>query len=830
MWPHNGGLPHGRLVALVVFVLVVTAGFTVALVVVDNEKVVDLIVSTAAGVLSVAVIAVWASLRGGAPAVGADTSATSAQAAEALAQEALKLYEQRQDERKLADREHPVPVTWRWSPHDVAGLPEDVVGAEDGVGPPLFDVLPGTEPASAAMLAQGDLDHLFKVYGGVRTGRIVVLGAPGAGKSAAAIRTVLKVLQLRDGLAGEEARARVPVPVLLTPHDWNPKQDKLTDWLVGRLLSDFNSLRRAPFGRRSVGQLIGDRRIALFFDGFEDIAADQRAEALRALQGLRIPLVIFSRREEFTRAARQTPLRGAAVLELDPVPAEVAAERLAVWRPAGLPPALRQRLTDQVREEPVGVLAQALSTPLMLTLLRDAFPDGDTEGFTALAGELLMPGRFREPQDIHDRLLGRVLPAAYLPDYPESPSLYTLDQAERWLGHIAARMTATNTQQLAWWRVHDWASASWRILGGVVGGALAAGLISVLVARFTDELGERTVMGVLPAALAGGALGLATGIVTEQRARSGLLLRGSGRADFNAGMGLMSALAVGAAVALAVGPVTGPVAVAIAAPVATLTAGVTAGLAAAGEGMTPPLATRSARTRPPMRFLGRLIAGLPAGLATGVPAGLASGIPLGFAQGTRRGLVVGLAIGLAYTVAFGLIDGFTRISPDAGSPVGPMSAWHQDRGQSLSTGVVFGLAVGFAAGLTDTLAMARHDPLGIAIPVGLITGVVIGMITGIAAGLTVSHSWRTMVVFVQLWTQRELPLRVMRFLEDARRLEVLRESGPYYEFRHARLRDHLARRQGQGQGQVPGQGQGGDGTGRRPEPDPTAVPRTTPSG
>ncbi|MGW0649364.1 hypothetical protein ACWD4T_11210, partial [Streptomyces umbrinus] len=81
-----------------------------------------------------------------------------------------------------------------------------------------------------------------------------------------------------------------------------------------------------------------------------------------------------------------------------------------------------------------------------------------------------------------------------------------------------------------------------------------------------------------------------------------------------------------------------------------------------------------------------------------------------------------------------------------------------------------------------------------------------------------------------LWTQRELPLRVMRFLEDARRLEVLRESGPYYEFRHARLRDHLARRQGQGQGQVPGQGQGGDGTGRRPEPDPTAVPRTTPSG
>ncbi|MFE9765009.1 hypothetical protein ACFYPC_10820 [Streptomyces sp. NPDC005808] len=808
-----------RLALLGAFVVLVGAGFSIALVIAQNQKLVDLIGNTAAGVLVVVVLAAWTALKGTGSATADGPLATSAQAAEVLAKEARELYEQRQDARRLEERERPVPVTWSWFPHEVAGRPEDVIGAGAGVGLPLFEALPGTAAATPAMLADGGLNDLFKVYAGMGTGRVVVLGRAGAGKSAAAILTALNALRHRESL-DEETRARVPVPVLLTPHDWNPKQQKLTDWLADRLTSDFTSFRRSPFGRWTPEQLIRDRRVALFLDGFEDLhTGDQRVEALRALKRLRIPLVLFSRSEEFTRAALQVGLPGAAVLELDPVPAGVAANCLTAWRPDGLPSALQRRLAEQVREEPRGVLARALSTPLMLTLLRDAFPDGDTEGFTALVDELLAPGVFQDPEDIHDRLLGRVLPSAYAQDRPDTPGLYTQEQAERWLGHIAARMTAKGTRQLAWWRVHEWASAFWRILAGVAGGALAAGLIAALVARFTDEFGERTVIGVLPATVAGGALGLATGIVTERRAARVVLLRGSGSSGFNAGRGLMSGLAVGAAVALTVGPAAGPVAVTIAAPVATLTAGIATGFAATGEGLTPPLATRRSRASPPARFLGRLIAGLPAGLATGAPAGLASAIPLGFAQGTRRGLVVGTAIGLAYTVAFGLIDGLARISPDADSPVGPMSAWNQDRKQSLSTGLVFGLAVGFAAGLTDALAMARHDPLGVAVPIGLITGVVIGMVTGVAAGLTVSHSWRTMVVFAQLWVQRALPLRAMRFLEDARQRQVLRETGPYYEFRHARLQDFLSRQQ-----------ERNGRAGQRPEPDATPVRPTTTAG
>jgi hypothetical protein len=38
----------------------------------------------------------------------------------------------------------------------------------------------------------------------------------------------------------------------------------------------------------------------------------------------------------------------------------------------------------------------------------------------------------------------------------------------------------------------------------------------------------------------------------------------------------------------------------------------------------------------------------------------------------------------------------------------------------------------------------------------------------------------------------EQPWRLMRFLEDAHRRGVLRQSGATYQFRHARVQDHLA--------------------------------------
>jgi hypothetical protein len=49
-----------------------------------------------------------------------------------------------------------------------------------------------------------------------------------------------------------------------------------------------------------------------------------------------------------------------------------------------------------------------------------------------------------------------------------------------------------------------------------------------------------------------------------------------------------------------------------------------------------------------------------------------------------------------------------------------------------------------------------------------------------------------LITTVVLWAGHRLPLRLMRFLDDAHRLGLLRAVGPTYQFRHAELQDHLA--------------------------------------
>ena len=55
-----------------------------------------------------------------------------------------------------------------------------------------------------------------------------------------------------------------------------------------------------------------------------------------------------------------------------------------------------------------------------------------------------------------------------------------------------------------------------------------------------------------------------------------------------------------------------------------------------------------------------------------------------------------------------------------------------------------------------------------------------------------SGTWSASLTFAQLAVRWETPMRLLRFLEDARDRNVLRTVGPVYQFRHARLQDRLA--------------------------------------
>jgi len=72
---------------------------------------------------------------------------------------------------------------------------------------------------------------------------------------------------------------------------------------------------------------------------------------------------------------------------------------------------------------------------------------------------------------------------------------------------------------------------------------------------------------------------------------------------------------------------------------------------------------------------------------------------------------------------------------------------------------------------------------------GLALGFVGGGI-GYALSLT---AWGQWVVFARVWLPLtgRLPVAVTAFLDDAYRRGVLRRAGAVYQFRHARLQDHL---------------------------------------
>lgn len=120
----------------------------------------------------------------------------------------------------------PVQVRWRWSERAVTGPVEAAIG--DHQAHTRFAPLPGMPLVDAKAVRAGGLKDLAGVYGGIRSGRVVILGAPGTGKSAAAILALLDVLAHRDSL-NEAQRAEVPVPVLLTAHDWDPHHHRLDE-------------------------------------------------------------------------------------------------------------------------------------------------------------------------------------------------------------------------------------------------------------------------------------------------------------------------------------------------------------------------------------------------------------------------------------------------------------------------------------------------------------------------------------------------------------------------------------------------------------------------
>ena len=137
---------------------------------------------------------------------------------------------------------------------------------------------------------------------------------------------------------------------------------------------------------------------------------------------------------------------------------------------------------------------------------------------------------------------------------------------------------------------------------------------------------------------------------------------------------------------------------------------------------------------------------------------------------TGGGFGPGLGDQLSGGIAVVLAD-----DPDSTNSRSPAASWRDGLKLVLMTGLATGLIAGLVTGLVAGLSGGLRN--------GLMTS--LGTGTGLAAGngLIASTVFAVFLAEVRMAVKWGTPIRMMRFLEDARSRNVLRTVGPVYQFR-----------------------------------------------
>ncbi|MDQ2709027.1 MAG: hypothetical protein M3Z25_15945 [Actinomycetota bacterium] len=695
----------------------------------------------------------------------------------------------------------PIPIRWSLCSLPVAG---DLTAALDGP----FTPLPGLTAVTERQLRDGGgRRELFEVYAGLASGRVVVVGAPGSGKSGSAVLLLLDALEHRERVNDIE-RARVPVPVLFTVHGWDPTTCSVQDWLAAHLAATYPLFQRRG-GQAEAAALVAAGAIALIFDGFDEMDQAARPAALQALSDAPFRVVVLTRSQEMVDAAGAAWLAGAAALRLHDVTGPEGAEYLQRARTGPSPSGWSQLLTH-LREHPDSVLTRGMSTPLALTLVRDTYRVGDD------VSELLTTSRCGSADDLERHLIARVLPDAYTPRPGRPKPRYSLPQATQTLSFIARQMNHDDTRDLAWWHIPRWAPTLPRILISMFAGGLAGGFLTalafgiwVLLYNFSkglswDSSAPGAVFSDMQLGLIFGfGIGLPFGFRYGRGDRAPKRVKNWRAINMRLVLatGLVYGLVGGFAVELTLTGVLDlinefvPSSISTSTLVFGLAFGLVLGLVFGPIGGIIEGERRSQGSRKHWRNGG--ILGLGVGLIWVTAelirgAGLLPVLIAGLLFGLGGGLMGGLTGGLVSGLAGGLTAGEER-------PWDPRESWRNDRVVGLVFGLVVGLAVGLGEGIShglfdwalDGVSTGRWSGVWSSIGSGFSVEPQTGVALGLVCGITSSVTWPTALAWFQLRFSRVPAIGLMPFLEDARARGVLRTVGAVYQFRHASLQDHL---------------------------------------
>jgi hypothetical protein len=639
-----------------------------------------------------------------------------------------------------------LPLRWSATRREVADSLEATLGfGQPGrvTGLRVDGRLEGRFVDAVAQLATG--------YRRIPSGRLVVIGEPGAGKSVLAILLTL-------GLVGSRP-AGSAVPVLLTASSWDPISEGLDEWIIRTLAATYYT------GRPQIPRRLLDRGLLLpILDGLDEIPESGRRVAVRAINqavGSHRPIVVTCRAAEYEDVITggAPVLRRAPVIEVAPVPASdlIVYLRAVDWQ-AGV---VWDQVYDHLRANPDGAVAAALSTPLMVSLARLVYQrlGGNPAG-------LLDPAVFDCRHAVEDFLTDRLIDAAYAPDplpsgQPQAgpPGRWSAAQARRWLTFLARYLHRHRDRDLAWWQLAGRLLSPWT---GIALG-LASGIVLMAVS-------SATLAAVLLGPLASGVYVGAAFAVLAMMVWYAFPGRPPGRLSF-----------------------------AIRGSRGRLRRGLTAGLTLAAVLAIPPLTTAIVILSYTggwgfvafRDFFG--VCGVAAALALVTGLALAAhnwleappgrpvhASPTSFLQQDRRSSLVGALVAgavVAVTSVPAIVGG--EIAADIATRL--LTHWPGNPGLP-DLGAASSPLLGQARAWDHNPGLLRLILLGGAFP-----GTVFALL------LLLTRAWpRYQIARLVLAAGGQLPWRLSGFLTDARDRGLLRQSGGIYQFRHIRLQERLA--------------------------------------
>ena len=307
------------------------------------------------------------------------------------------------------------------------------------------DLLVSFEEAGSGR--QGTLDGVSQYYREHTSGRLVILGEPGSGKTVLALELLVTLLELRRDAATDEKPA--PVPVRLGLSAWNTDQP-LPDWLAYELMTRYGMSN--PLARR----LVSTGRVLPILDGLDEMdpekgppvrataAVSKLNEYLLGKQGA--PLVVTCRSGDYARLT--TSIRPAVEVRIRALTTDQIRDYLRHE--------IRHRDGEDKWQEWTDVLdklinqhdhwvIKQLQTPWRLTLAvtfsrdggspRKLLPPAAPEGATSGPAPDTLERTRQYAAQVSDILLGAFIPAR---TRLYSDGDYTPEQTATWLGNVAA--------------------------------------------------------------------------------------------------------------------------------------------------------------------------------------------------------------------------------------------------------------------------------------------------------------------------------------------------------------------------------------------------------